>query len=384
MPVDEPDWWYGPESSAKVRYLRPLELLYARQAVRRLNRPHQPYRSRLPVICVGNFTAGGTGKTPLTLHLVDRLTAMGERPVILTRGYGGQLKGPHWVDATGDWARDVGDEPLLLARSAPTLISRDRRAGAIAIEASPMDFSVIIMDDGLQNPAIAKDLTLAIIDARRGLGNGHVIPAGPLRAPLDAQLPLTDAIVLNGPPVSPPPELPIGGDVDANAGENAGATPSRGADISGTDDVTSARLATLRREFPGPVLAAHAEAVGDLSWLTAQPIVAFAGIANPDRFFSLVERCGGRIAERLTFKDHHSFSEDDARRLLGIAAAAGATLVTTEKDHVRLRGPSEVVGQLAQAARTLPIRLVIEEADRQRADALLAGALTPDRLKPYR
>ncbi len=124
--------------------------------------------------------------------------------------------------------------------------------------------------------------------------------------------------------------------------------------------------------------------MGDLSWLSAQPIVAFAGIANPDRFFSLVERCGGRIAERLTFKDHHSFSEDGARRLLGIAAAAGATLVTTEKDHVRLRGPSEVVGELAQAARTLPIRLVIEEADRQRADALLAGALTPDRLKPYR
>ena len=369
MPLDEPAWWYGPKDAATVRLLYPLEWLYARQAARRIER-RQPYRSRLPVICVGNFTAGGTGKTPLTLHLAGRLIAMGERPAILTRGYGGHVKGPHWVAARVDKARDVGDEPLLLARSVPTLISRDRRAGAIAIETAPSDYSVIIMDDGLQNPALAKDLTIAVVDARRGLGNGHVIPAGPLRAPLDVQLPLTDAIILNGPASS---------GTSASVAETASVAP-----VPGSDDLTSARLASLRREFPGPVLAAHAEAAGDLTWIGMQPVIAFAGIANPDRFFRLVEHCGGHIAGRRTFKDHHAFTDEDARGLLDAAAAAGAQLVTTEKDHVRLSGLGDTLEELARMARTLPIRLVIEDADAQRADALLAGALAPDRLKRYR
>lgn len=361
MPLDEPAWWYGSERSAFARFLSPVEWLYARQVVRRLER-QQPYRSRLPVICVGNFTAGGTGKTPLTLHLAGRLREMGERPAILTRGYGGGNSGPHWVDAGTDSAREVGDEPLLLARAAPTLIARDRRAGAIAIETSEADHSVIIMDDGLQNPALAKDLTLAVVDARRGLGNGHVIPAGPLRAPLDVQLSLTDAIVLNGPAIRGAPEALAQNSSDHGA-------PGEKAD-------TEARLAILRREFPGPVLAAHAETVGDLSWLAGAPVVAFAGIANPQRFFSLVERCGGRIVAQHMFKDHHTFGEEDARRLLAAASEAGATLVTTQKDHVRLGGAGEAVGELARIARTLQIRLVFEDADAPRADALLAGALS--------
>jgi len=338
-----------------------VEWLYARLAIRRLRQP-QTYRSRLPVICVGNFTAGGTGKTPLTLHLAQRLVAMGERPAILTRGYGGRLNGPHWVDASTDTAHDVGDEPLLLARAAPTLISRDRRAGAIAIEMAAAGYSAIIMDDGLQNPALVKDLALAVVDARRGLGNGHVIPAGPLRAPLEAQLSLAGAIVLNGQPE--PENAEPQSDTDSGAGNRA------------EWNRTAARLATLRREFPGPVLAAHAEPTGDLSWLAGTAIVAFAGIANPQRFFSLVERCGGRIVAQHAFKDHHAFSDEDARRLMAAATAAGAALVTTEKDHVRLNGESATLRELARLARTLPIRLAFENAEAQRADALLAGALS--------
>lgn len=361
VPLDEPAWWYDPGKTRLVRLLYPLEWLYARQVVRRLS-ARKPYRSRLPVICVGNFTAGGTGKTPLTLHLVQRLAAMGERPAILTRGYGGRRKGPHWVDATRDGARDVGDEPLLLAKTAPTLISRDRRAGAIAIETAAVDYSVILMDDGLQNPALAKDLTLAVVDARRGLGNGHVIPAGPLRAPLEVQLPLADAIVLNAPPPDTVGEQP-------RPASNTANTPGEAVDMA-------TRLATMRREFPGPVLAACTQPTGDLSWLAGQPVIAFAGIANPQRFFLLVEQCGARILERHAFKDHHSFSEEDAGRLIAAATTADATLVTTQKDHVRLGGSGLKQAELARLARTLPIRLVFDETHCERADALLAGALS--------
>lgn len=366
MPLDEPGWWYGPGDATIVRLLTPLEQLYARLAVRRLTR-RQPYRSRLPVICVGNFTAGGTGKTPLTLYLAERLKEMGERPAILTRGYGGRVKGPHWVDASNDRACDVGDEPLLLARVGATLISRDRRTGAIAIETDAADYTVILMDDGLQNPSLVKDLTLAVIDQRRGTGNGHVIPAGPLRAPLDAQLPLTDAIVLN---------------TTASTGFGKTGTSGVGmSDATGREQIAEAakaptRLASLRREFLGPVLAAHAEATGDLSWLAAQPLIAFAGIANPDRFFALLEACGGRISERHAFKDHHTFRGEDARRLMLAARSNGAALVTTEKDHVRLQGADGDVLQLAGLARTLPIHLAFEDSDARRADALLAAALS--------
>lgn len=365
MPLDEPAWWYGPGEALWVRVLYPLEWLYARQSVRRLT-TRQPYRSRLPVICVGNFTAGGTGKTPLTLHLIQRLLEMGETPAILTRGYGGRLGGPHWVDPGKDSARDVGDEPLLLARTAPTLVSRDRRAGAIAIETAAADASVILMDDGLQNPALIKDLTLAVVDAQRGLGNGHVIPAGPLRAPLEVQVPLADAIVLNG--------RPVGAIMEPQSATHARtAEPATERDAK---DAATTRLATLRREFPGPVLAAHAEAKGDLSWLAGRRLIAFAGIANPQRFFSLIERCGGLIAERHTFKDHHGLSDEEARRLIAAATAADAALVTTEKDHVRLKGGGQGVNELARLAHTLPIGLVFENDDGQRIDALLAGALS--------
>ena len=162
-----------------------------------LLRAPTPYRSRLPVICVGNFTAGGTGKTPLAIHLCERLKAAGHEPVALTRGYGGRLSGPYWVNANTDVARDVGDEALLLAaprrRSSPATAGSARapsRSGRIPC-------TVIVMDDGLQNPALAKDLTIAVVDGGRGLGNGLVMPAGPLRAPLEFQLELTDAIVVN-------------------------------------------------------------------------------------------------------------------------------------------------------------------------------------------
>ncbi len=350
MPLEEPSWWYGPGGGRAERLLKPIARIYSHFAVKRIE-GRTPYRSRLPVICVGNFTAGGTGKTPLTLHIARLLAKAGEHPAILTRGYGGKRAGPYWLDDISELAEDVGDEPLLLARAAPTLVAHDRRAGAIAIETAGRGITVIVMDDGLQNPSLAKDLTIAIVDAARGFGNGEVIPAGPLRAPLDVQLARTDVVLVNTPP---------------------NATPA--ADGSGPGERV---LMALRRDFPGPVLAAHAEAATDLDIPPGTPIVAFAGIANPARFFALAERIGGRIAAHLTFKDHHAYSETDAEQLLALAMTHGARLVTTEKDHVRLVGYGGARERLAAAAMPLPIHLAFGEQDAQRlADLVTTAART--------
>lgn len=331
-----------------ARALSPVARLYAWRAAARLTRS-VPYRSRLPVICVGNFTAGGTGKTPLSIGLAHRLIASGERPVFLTRGYGGRRAGPHWVDLERDSAAEVGDEPLLLARQAPTLVARDRRAGAVAIENGPHDATVIVMDDGLQNPAIAKDLSIAIVDGLRGVGNGEVIPAGPLRLPLDVQLHLTDVILVNLPPLAG----------DGTAAETR----------------ATALRERLRRDFPGPVIAARTEPVGDLAWLKEKPLLAFAGIANPDRFFATLEACGATVAARVVYKDHHAFTDADAERLLASAAALDATIVTTEKDLVRLAHRGAARTRLMQAARSLAIGLAFAPGEAERLGELLGATM---------
>lgn len=340
MPHDEPAWWYGKEGDWRASLLAPAASVYGWAAERRW-RKRVPYRSRLPVVCIGNFTAGGTGKTPLALLIARELAAIGEKPVFLTRGYGGRMRGPHWVDPLSDTPRDVGDEPLLLVREAPTLVARDRREGALAIERSPVPASIIVMDDGLQNPALAKDATLALVDGVRGIGNGRVIPSGPLRAPLALQMRLADAIVVTG-----------------RNEPAAGGGP----------------LERLRTSFPGPVLSAAAEPSGGAHWLAGTDVVAYAGIGNPERFFRLVESLGGRLAASIVFADHHPYSEGDARRLIELAAASKATLVTTEKDWVRLDARGGLVAQLRELSRTLPIHLVLNESDHARLVDLLTTA----------
>lgn len=339
MHLDEPAWWYRAPPSGIAKVLRPLAALYGHAAAARYHRA-APYRSRLPVVCIGNFTAGGAGKTPLVIELSRRLKAAGHEPVTLTRGYRGRLAGPYWVNARSDTARDVGDEPLLLARAAPTLLARDRSAGARAIESGPNPCTVIVMDDGLQNPSLAKDLSIAVIDGARGIGNGLAIPAGPLRASLDFQLEITDAILVNG------------GEAEAPVAD------------------------WLRHRFVGSVLRASVAPAADSGWLKGARVVAWAGIAAPQRFFAMLRSLGAEVAEAVAFRDHQWVKEADALRLLELAGQHRATLVTTGKDMARLSGATGPPARLATASRVLEIALSLPEPDADRLMSLIDTALT--------
>lgn len=340
MPLEEPSWWYHSPPAAAVRLLRPFSRIYATIIDRRIAHT-VGYRSSLPVICIGNFTAGGTGKTPLALLIGAELKRRGHRPAFLTRGYGGRHRGPRWVDGGLDTAADVGDEALLLARIAQTLVARDRPSGARAIEAAPEGFTAIVMDDGLQNPTLVKDLSIALVDAVRGIGNGEVLPAGPLRAPLDLQLGLTDAIVVNGSSAAP------------------------GSKTAGW----------FRQRFQGPVLAASPAPAGDTAWVRDARVVAYAGIVNPQRFFNLLEELGATVVEMVPFKDHHPYSDEDAARLLHLAGRHQALLATTEKDWVRLLVTTGQRHALREASRTIPISLTIDRRDEDRLAVLLDTVL---------
>ncbi len=350
MPIDEPRWWYDAPDAAPTRLLQPLGWLTGRVAGFRW-RSARPHVSSLTVICVGNFTAGGTGKTPLALEIARLLRQLGETPVFLSRGYGGRERGPRRIDAAHDTASAVGDEPLLLARAAPAFVSHDRAAGAQTIEAEitagRLAATVIVMDDGLQNPSLAKDLTLAVVDGRRGFGNGRVIPAGPLRAPLALQFERTDAVIVNEPP----------------------GTPQPGAVAHG-----------LRQRFAGPVLVATVEMTLPAPRLTERPIVAFAGIGNPQRFFDLIRSHGGIVVAELAFADHQPLGEVDAARILDLASRQAAMIVTTEKDMARLSGASGAsTAQLRATAVALPIKLVLPADDEKQLVDLLRAALAAKR-----
>jgi tetraacyldisaccharide 4'-kinase len=341
VPNREPPWWYadGPHWQAKV--LRPLAFIYGTIARRRYERT-APYHSRLPVICIGNFTAGGTGKTPTSLLVADLVEAAGGVPWFLSRGYGGRLDGQERVDPARHTAAEVGDEPLLLAARAPTVISRDRRLGAEFIARQAPSNAVIIMDDGLQNATLQKDLTIAIVDAARGFGNGSVIPAGPLRAPLEFQMSLADVIVVNG----------------------------------SDGDKARRQLADMASSTAIPQLAAEAVPRGDTTWLQGAKIVAFAGIANPERFFRLLDSLSAGVIERVTFNDHETLSNVDAEKLIALAERTGAKLVTTEKDFVRLNGLDGARTQLRSCSKMLPITLTMPGKDREFLLARIAEAIS--------
>ena len=315
-------WWH--KAGLRAGLLAPLSAAYGTIATRRMARTGA--RAALPVLCVGNFTLGGAGKTPAVISIVKMLQAAGERPYCLSRGYGGSTAGPKLVDAQADSAEQVGDEPLLLARVAPTVVARGRVAGASFAKAQGA--GVVVMDDGLQNASLAKDFTLAVVDGRRGLGNGRVFPAGPLRAPLEVQMARSDALLIVGEPRNV-------GDVFASAGE--------------------------RPVFHGRLVPDAAA----LAALKARNVLAFAGIGDPEKFFETLAQAGIAITKRKGFGDHHPFTAQEAAALIVQAEQGGLTLVTTEKDRARMSG-DPALAALAAKAQVLPVTLVVDEVEELR------------------
>ncbi len=305
------------------RLLAPAAMLYALGGRLRAAMT-TPWRAPVPVICVGNLVAGGAGKTPVAIAIARRLAARGMAVHCVSRGYGGRLRGPVRVDPAAHTAREVGDEPLLLAAHAATWVARDRAAGARA--AYGAGAQAIVLDDGFQNPSLAKDLSLIVVDGGYGFGNGRVMPAGPLREPLLAGLGRADAVVLMGE-------------------DKGGLRPH------------------LERRLP--VVAARL-APGDES-LRGQRVVAFAGIGRPAKFFATLEAMGCRVVARFAVADHHRYTPDEIMQIVERAQAERAIPVTTEKDFVRLPEDARIM------VRALPVRL--EWADDAALDDLLKRVL---------
>jgi tetraacyldisaccharide 4'-kinase len=293
----EPAFWHGP-ASWKTHLLQPLATLYGAIAARRLQR--NGVDAGIPVLCVGNYHTGGAGKTPTVLALAKLLRELEEVPVVLSRGYGGELRGPVQVDPSSHSAADVGDEPLMLAERLPVVVARDRAEGVALVKS--LGASVLVMDDGFQNPAVAKDASIIVIDSHRGLGNGKVFPAGPLRAPLAPQIARTDALVVVG-------------------------------------DGTAAKMLATEIAVRGkPVLPARLRPdEASLNSLEGRRVLAFAGIGDPTRFFNTLRKSGIDVVRERAFPDHHVFSKADIDGLVSEARGDGLTLVTTEKDLARLK-----------------------------------------------
>jgi tetraacyldisaccharide 4'-kinase len=316
----DPAFWWRPAGMA-AGLLSPLGAIYGAVASARMAQAGRD--AGVPVVCIGNLTLGGAGKTPAAVLAAQILSTAGRNPFVLSRGYGGALAGPVHVDPQRHRAADVGDEPLLLARSAPTMVARDRVAGAAA--ACAAGAGSIVMDDGFQSPNVHKDLSILVVDGRRGVGNAQVFPAGPLRAPLDPQLGHAAAVLVIGP---------------GAAG----------------DAVESMARAHGLRAFHGRLQPDAAA----LAALRAKPVLAFAGIGDPEKFFATLLEAGVDVRARVSFPDHHRFSRADALSLVERATREGLLPLTTEKDMARLSGDADAAA-LAAAARAFPVRLAVTE-----------------------
>lgn len=279
-----PEFWQRRGLAALL--LAPLGALYGASVAWKA-RHARPYRAAARVICVGNLTVGGSGKTPVALALGARLKARGESVFFLTRGYGGTEHGPALVQPDSDTAR-MGDEALLLARTAPTIVAHDRAEGAATAVAQGAN--TIVMDDGHQNFTLAKDLSIVVVDGESGFGNGLMIPAGPLRESVTQGLSRANAVILMG-------------DGDPDLGD-----------------------------YKGPILRARLVANGNA--FRGRRVFAFAGIGRPEKFLASLKEAGAIVTGTQFFADHHSYRDGE---IAGLKARAGdAELVTTEKDLVRL------------------------------------------------
>lgn len=320
-----PEFWGRDGMLSRV--LTPLSWVYRAGAMARAWSA-EGWRAPVPVICVGNLVSGGAGKTPVALSVAERLAVLGVGAHFLTRGYGGRHSGPVLVDPATHAARQVGDEPLLLSRRAPTWVSRDRVAGARA--AADAGAGAVVMDDGHQNPALVKDLAIVVVDGVYGFGNARIVPAGPLRESIARGLDRADAAVVIG---------PFGSAAEARL-------PSR--------------LARLRaRIVPAPGAERFA----------GQRVVAFAGIGRPEKFFATLREMGCDTITERPFPDHHAYGEAEIMALIDLAAKEGAIPLTTAKDAVRLPASAQGLVEI--------LEIDLEWEDPDALSALLVTAVAP-------
>ncbi len=325
-----PGFWERGRGGFAAPALAPLAALWTAVTRRRLARG-QAERVGVPVICVGNLTIGGTGKTPAVLAIAARLQGRGLSVVVVSRGYGGRLAGPVRVEPERHAADEVGDEPLLLAASVPVWIGRDRAAAARA--AAEGGGEIVLLDDGFQNPGLAKDLSILVVDALARFGNGRVIPAGPLREPVADGITRSDLLLAVGDP-----------------------TP-------------------LLAEWPGlarlPCLEGRIEPLATgMPWAGLR-VLAFAGIGRPEKFFATLRGLGAEVLRTRAFADHEPYSRPILERLEAEARGLGAQLVTTEKDAVRLPDA------FRRSVLVLPVRMEIR--DWAAFDAAVARLLPENR-----
>lgn len=316
-----PRFWWQAAPSLSALLLSPFGLIWGALSGQRMQRKGED--ADAPVLCIGNFTAGGAGKTPTALACAALLARHGFKPAFLTRGYGGTLAkdgSAHRVDLHAHTALQAGDEPLLLARQAATFIASDRVKGANA--ATAMGADILVMDDGLQNPGLNKTLAIAVVDGQTGIGNGLCIPAGPLRAPLEAQQPKVDALIILG---------------DGEPGK---------------------QVAQRMGAFGKPAFYANLQPdAGALARLHGKKVIAFAGIGRPEKFFDTLQAGGIDIADAFAFDDHQLLDDQEIALLQDTARTQNAVLVTTEKDFVRVSSAFSPDEQ----PHVLPVRLKFDD-----------------------
>ena len=303
-----PSFWWSKRRSWQSWLLAPLAAIYRAGVARRLRQPATSVG--VPVICVGNLTVGGNGKTPTVIALAERLSAAGRAVHVVSRGYGGTTLGPHRVDPARDIAAATGDEPLLIAQFVPVWVAKDRLAGCQA--AAKAGAEVILLDDGFQDPKVAKTASIVVVDAGLGFGNGCLIPAGPLREPVRSGLARADLVLVIG---------------------------EGSVDLATDTPVVRARLDPLDT---------------GMDW-TGHRVLAFAGIGRPEKFFATLRSLGADLVETVELADHEPISKTMIQRLSRRAAEIGAQLVTTEKDIARIDP------DLRPLALPLPVRLATDD-----------------------
>ncbi|WP_311272480.1 MULTISPECIES: tetraacyldisaccharide 4'-kinase [unclassified Rhizobium] len=314
-----PFWWE--KSGWQAWALSPFSFVYGKVAGKRM-RTVKRASVPVPVICIGNFTVGGAGKTPTAIAIAQAALEMGLKPGFLSRGYGGTLDVTTLVEAGHHRSQDVGDEPLLLAREAITVISRKRVEGARRLVEEGID--LIIMDDGFQSARLTLDYALVVIDTQRGIGNGHFVPGGPVRAPLDEQMRQLTGLLKVG---------------NGKAAETIVRTAAR----AGKPVFVSSIRPRPQPNFAGT------------------KVLAYAGIADPAKFFRTVEDLGGEIVARRSFPDHHHFSDEEISDLMAEADRLGVALVTTAKDAVRLKGHHGSAANLLSQTLVIDIDMVFDD-----------------------